>query len=146
MRNGDLSLDYQQRWLFVWENCLATVPEETRRRYDRFVRKSKWDQAVACWVVDTMMRAKVADLWWRLGQRVDILTTGREEFATALATRLEREGFPHNRLLCRPDGLVAFSFELSRMPEYRCVVHSEVRHPALFGSRGLLAYTYTDVP
>lgn len=141
MLGGDLSDRPEQRWLFVWEGCLAFLPPALARKESRLVARGRLSKALDLWETNEPMRRRFNDITMRQGQAVDVVSTHPYATKPLLSDRLGDEGWLFNRLLMYPGGLMDLSADLAIMVEIGCVVHGEFSRPFLFGSKGLCAVT-----
>lgn len=74
MLHGDLSNAPPKRLVFVFEDLIATIPEERRRRADRSLSRGKWRSYMDAWRLDTAMVANLHDIFWRLPFVHDIVS------------------------------------------------------------------------
>lgn len=136
MQGGDLSNRLPPRWLFVFENVLATVPDRRLLEWKAAVRLRRWKRVANCYEMHPHVMKVIWDLVWRRDYRFDVVTFLGEDFAEALEKRLHREALPFSNLWAVTEETLAQ--RLAYMPDVMFVIHGDPSRHLAYGNRGLL--------
>lgn len=136
MQHGDLDNRLPPRWLFVFENVLAAVPDERLREWKLALRLRRWRRVVDCYEMHLHVVKVIWDLVWRRDYRFDVVTFLGDDFAEALEKRLKREALPFANLWAVTEQTLAA--RLAYMPDVMYVIHGDPSRHLTYGNRGLL--------
>lgn len=135
MKGNDLDNLVVPRDVVVWEGLLGLLPDpKVAAQEEKFRRKGKWKQAVACYEVNEMLARKVWDLVWRFSFELDLLTYHGHQFAVELEERMDNEGMPFRRVWSEQPNILAR--RLSLQPDIRTVYDPDPAHQFTYGSKG----------
>lgn len=133
MQRGNLSNRLEPSILFTWEHLLAEVAPGQEKREQRMVEKGRWKKALDCWREDPHMRQVLADIVWRKGYTVEVLTYYPPPFAVLLKEQLNDMRYPFSYVTCGwPKD--TFASQLAAMPWVVVVYHPEQSY--IYGTRG----------
>lgn len=133
--HGDISNEVQGRFLFVWDNLVAYIPNKALVAKEKAsVRTHLWNSAVNCWEVNDMIERHLLDLAWRHHMPVDIVTHRPRGFAEALRDRLDKDDLPFGHVYSYSADQLAQ--RLPRMPFILRVFHGDANHSFKYGSAG----------
>lgn len=136
MRNGDLSNEVVPRLVLVFEGALGFMPTEDWQKFDRSIRRKRWDDAAALWQINPLMAVRLWDITMRLSFTVDIVTfAGPEPFGEALEYRLQDvEDLPVGRAWATRPGLLAR--KIAYMPDLFRVYDPDPTRVLTWGGKG----------
>lgn len=135
MQAGDLGTDLPPRMLFVFEDVVATLPDDRLRAVRAHRKAQRWGKLIGCYVPTPEIRDRLWDLVWRQGFVVDVVSLWLPaQCEPALIAWVERHNLPVRNVMFAP--LDELSRSLARLVDVKAVIHAEDDRPFAFGSRG----------
>lgn len=141
MRNGDLSNKTGPRIVVVWEDLIASVPDEHLDRFVKYCNKGQWREAIGCYRINELMSMKLLYLVTSLNINISVVTWLPEEAVIYLSDRLDAEYLPIRGVFSSSPKQLAT--DLAYNPDIVCVYDP---HDATFyGSKGYAATRAADI-
>jgi hypothetical protein len=141
MRNGDLSNRTGPRIVVVWEDLIASVPDDRLEQFEKYCNKGKWREAIGCYRLNELMSMKLLYLVLTKNINVTIVTWLPEEAVIHLSDRLDEENLPIRGVFASSPKQLAT--DLAYNPDIICVYDP---HDATFyGSKGATANRAADI-
>lgn len=141
MRNGDLSNEVVPKILLVFEGALGMILQSDRRKFDRYIAKGRWQEAVALWHINPKMALKIWDVTRRLSMNLEIVTfQGPVEFGRELEIRLQdEEDLPVSRVWATTVTLL--SRKIAYMPDLMRIYDPNPERQLTWGGKGQIITT-----
>ena len=136
MDRGDISNEIPPRVLVVFDGLLGQIPDSQQRQATVWRSLARWKKVAGLYDIDPASRARLHDLSWRQGWRIDVVTFDNEHVAEALADRFDVMNLAVSHVYSVADP-AALSAMLAYMPEVRYVVHGMAEMQMAFGPRGV---------
>lgn len=134
MKNNDLDNSVIPCLLLVFEGALGILEKENEKEYYKAMKHGWRDEAVACWTFHELMMAKIWDTSARKGHAIEVITFIGEEFATALARRIDIENLPVRRTWYTTPAKLAR--KIAYMTDLAAVYDPDPAHQFTYGSKG----------
>jgi hypothetical protein len=135
VKGNDLDNLVVPRDVLVWEGLLGLIPDrKVAMQEQKFRKRKKWEQAVACYTVNELLARKIWQLVWDRASELDLLTYHGIEFARALEERMDGESMPFRRVFSEEPNVYARS--LAVQPDVRTVYDPFPDHQFLYGGKG----------
>lgn len=139
MEKGQLGTEIQKRFIFIWEGTVAHLPDRPMVRNLEWSKRRLhlWDQAVGYWVLHDIAIKWMWTLLVRTDIRTDVCVTSRsDDFAQAVARRLERDGLPVRYVFA--DSPNSLGRRLPVMPDVDRVYFGLEHQRWAYGHKGVL--------
>jgi hypothetical protein len=139
MDKGNLSNTVQARALLVFEGALGHISGDAVEEFNALASRDAWNDAWACWSLNTLMAAKIWDVVRRQFIGVEIVTfvvppEHSKAGAEGLNTFIELHNLPVSAVHAwSPDKLAR---ELAYMPDIAAVYDANPETWAMFGRKG----------
>lgn len=134
MEKGDLSNEVTPKVLLVFEGAVAFLPAERQKTYDKLIKRNHWGLACGMWELNEMMLRKIWDVMFRQGRDIEIITYISQEFADAIAARLDEEDVPVRRVWYTTPAIL--SRKIALMPDVAAVYDPDPAHQFTYGGKG----------
>jgi hypothetical protein len=134
MEKGNLSNEVTPKILLVFEGAVGWLPEDRRKTYDKLVRKGQWLYAAYEWELNDLMLRKIWDVMFRRGQDIEIITYISQEFADAIAYRLDEEDVPVRKVWSTTPAIL--SRKIALMPDVAVIFDPDPEHQFTYGGKG----------
>ena len=135
MYKGDISNEVSPRLVVVFEGLLGVLPNARVRAAESVARKARrWKKAVSLWEINELAGRAIWDVTMRKHQTVDVATYLGEEFAEALAERLDDENLPISKVWATEPHLLAR--ELAYRPDLAAIYDPNPAHQFTYGGKG----------
>lgn len=142
MKGNDLGNVVVPRDVLVFEGLLGLLPDEKiARQEEKFRRRKKWEDAVACYEINELLARKIWQVTWDYNLQVDLVTHIGREFATALEHRMEVESMPFRAVWYENPNVLARG--LAVQPDIRTVYTANENHQFTFGKKGRIIHPTT---
>ena len=130
MENGNLSNKVAARIVLVYEGALGFCTDTSR--FDKAVRKEKWERAAGYWTLNTLCAARLMWLYFKKDVNIDVVTYLGEPFAEEL--RYHLDDLPLHRVWAT----TAFDLglKIAYMPDLAMVYDPEPTRWLMYGSKG----------
>jgi len=135
VQGNDISNETPDRFLFVFEGLIATLPDkEARAKAAVLERLGRHKHAARCWRFDPHTTKRLWDLAWRHHYRFDIVTFKDPDFAEEIGKRMDHLALPVSSVFATTVPLLAQ--ELSFMPSVAAVFDADPERRFSWGNRG----------
>ena len=143
MEHGDLSNIVSPRILLIFEGSLGYLPEESRKRFLRVIRRGRWDLAVRYWKLNEMYVRQILYLYHKRNVNIEIVTFLGEDFAGELAACLDEEGVVVHDVWASTPTLLAR--KIAYMPDLSMVYDPDPDRWLTYGSHGTYITSHTQL-
>jgi hypothetical protein len=130
MENGNLSNRVAPRIVLVFEGALGFCTDTAR--YDKAVRKEKWETAIKYWSLNTLCMAKLMHLYFKKDVNIEVVTYLGEPFAEELRYLLQ--DLPLHRVWATTP--FDLGLKVAYMPDLAMVYDPEPKRWLMYGGKG----------
>jgi hypothetical protein len=137
MEGGDLSNEMAPRIIVIFNELIGGIPHSRNTRVELLRAARRWKAVAEAYDINLAIRAKLHDLTWRHGLRVDCVLLDHPKVAEAMEKRFNRMNLAIANVYAM-DELKELVDRLPYMPEVVAVVFGNPEWLYAFGGRGRL--------
>lgn len=137
MEKGDISSDIPPRAIVIFNELIGGIPKSRSTRVELLRAARRWRAVAEAYDINLMVRAKLHDLTWRHGLRVDCVLVDHPKVAEAMEARFNRMNLAVANVYAIAD-LKELADRLPYMPEVLWVIFGNPEWMYAFGHKGRL--------
>lgn len=137
MEKGDISAEMPGRALVIFNELIGSIPQTRVVRTELLRAARRWKGVAEAYDINLAVRAKLHDLTWRQGLRVDCVLFDHEKVAEAMQNRFNRMNLAFANVYAL-EGPKELRDRLPYMPEVLWVIFGNPEWIYAFGPKGRL--------
>lgn len=137
MEKGDIDNTMPPRAIVVFNDLIGGIPKSRTVRVDLARAARRWKAVAEAYDINLAVRAKLHDLTWRQGLRIDCVLIDHPKVAEAMEARFNRMNLSVANVYAVND-LKELADSLAYMPEVLWVIFGNPEWMYAFGSKGRL--------
>ena len=142
MEHGDISNGATGRIVMVFEGLIGILDSKPAVAKEAAYRKARrWKASVGCYTINEHIARVMSDTFWRYDYNIDVVTWMPENFAEALAVRLDEVNLPVGKVWS--DNPTNLARDLAYQPSVALVCDPDPAHQFYFGGKGRIVDPYT---
>ena len=137
MEKGDIDNSTPPRAIVIFNELIGGIPKSRQVRVDLLRAARRWKGVAEAYDINLAVRAKLHDLTWRQGLRVDCVLVDHPKVAEAMEGRFNRMNLAVANVYA-VDDLKELTERLPYMPEVLWVIFGNPEWMYAFGHKGRL--------